>query len=379
MGAIYAGGLLLGAALTAVSGPVSDRLGRRPFLIGYDITQILAGLTALATAAPALLIPAAVIGGFGRGANGFAGPFGPVEQSWLARELDEREFGVVYSLNAAVGSAGMAAGALLAALPALWRGALPGALAYRPLFGLVLAGSLGTLALLLSMRDTPDAPAPDAAPADAAPANAAPANAGPAGAAPRHDRRRENGSLARLVGINALNGLAIGIVGPFMAYWFHLRFAVGASAIGPVIALGFLLSSVASLWTGRLARRFGTVRSVVAMRVVGLVLFLLLPFSPSYGVASALYALRAACNRGTAGARQAVGLRLVAPRRRGLAASLNTISMQVPRALGPVLGGVLLDAGLLALPLLLAAALQGGYVALYARAFGWQDRQDRGG
>ena len=75
------------------------------------------------------------------------------------------------------------------------------------------------------------------------------------------------------------------------------------------------------------------------MRLVGLGLFLALPFAPTYELAATCYVLRAAFNRGTAGARQAVGLKLVGSGRRGLAASLNAISMQVPRAIGPVIGG----------------------------------------
>jgi predicted MFS family arabinose efflux permease len=79
--------------------------------------------------------------------------------------------------------------------------------------------------------------------------------------------------------------------------------------------------------------------------------------------------MRAAFNQGTSGARQAVGLRLVGSGRRGLAASLNATSMQVPRSFGPLLGGLLLETNWLALPLLLAASLQAVYLALYAAAF----------
>ncbi|MGH6969797.1 MAG: MFS transporter, partial [Stellaceae bacterium] len=242
---------------------------------------------------------------------------------------------------------------VLASLPALWARRLPGPLRYRPLFLLVLLGALVTLALVWRMSETRGARAESPPPAAAAPA----------------ERRREHDRLLRLMGINALNGLAIGVIGPFMALWFHLRYGAGPAAIGPVIALGFVLSSVGSLWTGWLTRRLGAALSVVAMRGAGLVLLGLLPFMPSYGLAAACYVLRAACNRSTAGARQVVGLKLVGPARRGLAASLNSISMQIPRALGPVIGGALLDAGLLTVPMLVAAALQGIYLALYAAAF----------
>jgi MFS family permease len=355
MGAVYMGGLMLGAGLTLISGPLSDRIGRKPFLLGYGIAQALSALVALTTSNPLWLVPAAVVGAFGRGANGAAGPFGPVEQAWLAEGLADADFGQVYSLNAAVGFGGMAAGTMVAALPAWWGRWLPGALRYRPLFLLVLVGALVTLGLLLRMRDTRDT---GAARRDRQ-----------ATAAAARDWPRQRGMLLRLMGINALNGLAIGMIGPFMAFWFHLRFGEGPGAIGPVMALGFIMAVFGSLWTGWLTRRLGTALAVVVMRLAGLGLFVLLPFAPSYELAAACYVLRAACNRGTAGARQAVGLRLVGSGRRGLAASLNAVSMQIPRALGPMIGGLLLETDLLALPFLLAAALQAGYLALYGTVF----------
>lgn len=350
MGAVYMASLLFGAVVTLLAGPLSDRLGRKPFLFGYGVAQVAAALAAMLTAQPLCLIVVSVIGAYGRGANGAAGPFGPVEQAWLSDGLPEADFGPVYSLNSAVGFGGMALGSVIAALPPLWQHILPGALRYRPLFLTVLLGALLTIVLLTQMSDvrTPrvvDAPVMSAT------------------------QRHERGMLLRLMGINTLNGLAIGIIGPFMAFWFHLRFGKGPGVIGPVLALGFIAAGVASLWTGWLTRRLGTALSVVAMRLVGLVLLLTMPFAPTYELAAVCYVMRAAFNQGTSGARQAVGLRLVRSGRRGLAASLNASSMQVPRSLGPVLGGLLLETNWLALPLLLAASLQAVYLALYAAAF----------
>lgn len=354
MGGVYMGGMVLGAGLTLLSGPLSDRIGRKPFLLGYGVAQVAAALIALVSTVPLWVGIAAVIGAFGRGANGAAGPFGPVEQAWLSHDLAEADFGPVYSLNAAIGYGGMAVGAVAAALPALWSGGAQSWAAYRPLFLLPLVGAFVTLWLIMGAVDSHrrGAVARRAAPlADIA------------------LDRGERGMLLRLMGINTLNGLATGVVGPFMAYWFHLRFGRGPGAIGPVFAAGFVLAGLGSLWTGWMTRRLGMARSVVAMRLAGLVLMVLLPFAPNYALGASCYVLLSACNRGTSGARQAVGLRLVGPTRRGLAASLNTISMQIPRALGPILGGLLLDADLLAAPMLLTAALQSVYLILYGRVF----------
>lgn len=351
IGSVLSGGLFLAATLALVSGPLSDRFGRRRFLLAYECTQIVAALAALASSRPEILIPAAVLGGFGRGAGGGAGPFAPVEQAWLAEPLPPPVRGRVYSLNTAVGFLGMGAGALCAALPdILTRGAPPPG-AFRMLFALVALGAAIALAALRGAADT-------------APVTTVrkPARRSPV-------VRAENARLLRLAGINALNGAGIGLVGPLMAYWFLLRFGVGPAAIAPVMGAAFGITAAASLAGGWLSGRWGVIRAVVWMRVAGLVLLLLLPLAPDYGLAAALYIARAALNLGTAGARQALNIGLVRPERRGLAASLASVSMQLPRALGPAAAGALFQDGWLTIPFLLAASFQGAYVYLYQRFF----------
>ncbi len=350
IGALFTGGMVLQALLVMISGPLSDRLGRRRFLVVYELVTLVAAAVALLTSQAAWLALAAIAGGFGRGQNGAAGPFAPVEQAWLAGLVAPRARGQLFSLSAALGSFGMAAGALAAGLPALWSGAQVGAADYRPLFALVLLGSLGCLAALLVARESPP------------PAR----SRSVAGHAERHE---ENRRLRLLVLVNSLNGLAIGLISPLIAYWFALRYGVGPGAIAPVLALSFAITGVSALGAGRLLGRFGVVRTVIAMRSAGLVLLAALPFAPSFGIATVLYVLRSALNRGNAGARQALNLSLVSAQRRGLAATVSSLSIQLPRALGPLAAGPLFAAGFLGLPLLVAAGLQGGYLLCYYYAF----------
>lgn len=355
IGAVLGGSLLFGAILTLAIGPLSDRLGRKTFLLIYEATQILAALAGLLSAQARVLATAAVIGGFGRGANGAAGPFGPVEQAWLAQDVAPDRRGQVFSLNAAGGFLGMGLGALLAGLPHWLAAPGLGILAYRVLFLVVLAGSLVCVALILRARDADARPMQRDAPPPAEDDMAL--------------RRRENGLLTRLFLVNALNGAGIGLTGPLISYWFAIRYGEGPGTIGPMMCVVFLLTSISALGAGWLTRRVGIVRAVVAMRIVGLALLVVLPFSPSFGIAAVLYGLRSMLNRGTAGARSALNVSLVRPARRGLAASVGNISVQVPRALGPVLGGVLFQQGFLVLPFLVGAGFQAGYVYLYGRFF----------
>ncbi len=352
-----------GAGLSLVVGLVTDRHGRKPFLLAYESLIVIAGLAAFLTASGPVLAAAAVVAGFGRGQSGAAGPFSPAEGAWLAESIAPRDRGLVYSLNSALGFFGMALGGLAAGAVPLLERLLPGPEAYRPLFLLTAGAAMANLAILAG---TPGGkPGPRSGKAEREAAAGGPPTARDSGMS----RGKENRALVLLVLTNAFNGVAIGLTGPLIAYWFSLRFGVGPGSVGPMMAGAFVLTGLASLGTGSLTRPFGLVRSVVAARSVGLALLLALPVLPRYGLASAAYALRVAFNRGSAGARQALVMGLVSDDRRGLASSLNAVSMQLPATVGPTVAGYLFEAGRLALPFYLAAAMQLVYLALYAAFF----------
>lgn len=346
---------LVGASLSLVVGVASDRRGRKRFLIWYEVLLILGTLAALISRSMLILIPVAVIFAFGRGANGNAGPFGPAEQSWLARAVPPKERGATFSLNATAGFWGMALGSWLAAVLPDWSIPLwgPGPNRYQSLFVLTLLIALVNLAQIACIPDrTVDA---NPIPSDAT---------NKPEAVVRHD---ENRALAWLVGVNAINSLGVGFIAPLFPYWFSVRYGVGPGAIGTLYGLTFVLTGASSLITGWLTTLYGVPRVIVGVRIVGVGLLLLLPFMPSFPWASLLYLLRSLVNRGTFGARQAFSVSLVRDQRRGLASSLNAISWNIPAAVGPALGGWLLGTGSLTAPFLLAALLQLGYIGAFQK------------
>ncbi len=359
IGIVLAAGGLAGALLNLLVGATSDRCRRKPFLIAYEILTCACALVCIVASKPALLCVAIILGGFGRGGNGAAGPFAPAEQAWLAEAVKPELRGKVYSLNTAGGCFGMTIGALAAALPPLLTPLLGSAGSYRPLFGLVLIGNAINIFLLMET--------PEMHPSYARQSKETRRS--------RLARREENGFLWRLVGLNAFNGLAIGLTSPLMAYWFAQRFHVGPSAIGPVMALTFIISGFASLLIGGLTERIGLVRAVVWGRSAGVALLFILPLMPMYYLASLVFLLRSALNRGTIGARQALVISSVRDERRGFAASLNSLSMQLPRSLGPAAAGALIEAGWLASPFFFAALLQGIYIVFYGRLFAPYERR----
>ncbi len=357
-------GLLLGATgvvsvvLLLGSGVLSDRYGRRPFLMGYQVATAVGSLAVVVFPHSWVLVLAAVLLGYGRGANGAAGPFGPVEQAWLASSVTPASRSQAFSLNAALGFLGMGIGTSIGAGVPLVARVLPGPSAYEPLFVLNFVIAVATTWMIARLREER---ASGAAETEAAAARARTERGDDATL-----QRRENVALVLLTTVNAVNAIGIGLIGPLLPYWFAVRYGVGAGAIGALYTVTFLLTAVSSLVTGEVGARMGIVRSIVGPRTLGVATLFAMPLMPAYAWAAGLYAFRSVLNRGTAGTRQAFSMGLVRDRRRGLAGSLNALSFRLPSAVGAAVAGWLMGLGQLALPFFLAAGFQLAYVALFA-------------
>lgn len=349
---------LFSAALSLLVGIVSDRVGRRIFLLIYE-TGLIIG-TALIILLPQtwILVTVAAIFGFGRGANGTSGPFAPAEQAWLAKSIPLQRRSNVFSFNAGLQFAGMGIGSILAAvLPGLMSGAR-GPHVYLLVFVLNLFMAVVNLWQIWRIHE--DRSVDEVPPSHGPSSNTS-------------VTKRENRALTLLVVVNVVNALGVALIAPLLPYWFNLKFGVGPSSIGPVYALTFFLTGFSALFISRFSDRIGLIRSIVLPRILGVAMLLAIPFVPSFGIAAILYVARSIVNRSSMGARQAFSLGLVRDQRRGLAASLNAVSWGVAGAIGPAIGGWIIGMGSLVWPFIIAAAFQMGYVVLFPTIMGKYD------
>lgn len=364
IGGLLSLGALYQALFSLPIGVLSDRIGRKPFVIGYEIGIVLAALLALLTENTASITTASVLGAFGRGQVGMVGPAAPAEQAWLAELVPAPLRGQVYSYNAALGFVGTGIGSLLAGLVPLWTGLLPGAAAYRPLFLLPLVTGIANIILLAQATATKSRERQRIRVRARGVLQRAPIME-----EERVIRREENVRILKLGAINTMNSMAVSLTSPLLSYWFATKFGVGPGEIGPVFAVTFFATAFASVLTGRATRRIGIVRSVVAVRMAAVLVLLVFPFVPYFWMAAVLHVLRSALNRGTQGARQALSVALVRDERRGFASSINSLSMGLPNSAGPAVAGALLNAGYFSLPFYIAAAAQFLYGILFGRMF----------
>lgn len=393
LGLLFSIGGLFTSTTDWFVGMVCDRVGRKIFLLLHETMMLLSAVVLLCVEDVRLLAAASLLLGYGRAQSGVPSGASAAEQAWLAERVPPAERGGVFSSNSALGFFGMGLGSVLAGA-APWIGQyLPGTLAYRPFFILAALGALINLSMLWSAVETykgarfgPGASRPDAEGAGAGRAERDRADeerrtlieriAGP-NATPEEIRRKENGIMLRMALINGLNGFAIGLTGPLLVYWFNLKFGAGPGALGPVYALTYVVTGLASLWTGKLTERVGIVRAVVTVRLASVIALVLVPLMPTFTLASVVHVLRSALARGSIGARRALAVNLVRDERRGLASGINNISAQFPQALGPSIAGAFIAAGEMAMPFFIGAAMQFLYGTLYGAAFGPYDVTSR--
>ena len=173
------------------------------------------------------------------------------------------------------------------------------------------------------------------------------------------------GIIWRFMVTNAANGLAVGVLGPFMVYWFFRRFGTDAAEMGVLFFVINLAGAVPDLLAGRLARRLGAVNAVVVTRSISVVLLAIMAIMPTFLWAAALYLVRMVVNTLSNPIRQSYLMGIIDPADRSSAAGLSNMPSQVGSAISPTLAGYLMQQVSLNLPLGLAAGLQGINVLLY--------------
>ncbi len=356
-------GLLLGLALLGDAGVSlwltthADRIGRRRVLVVGAVLMLVAGLAFVATPVFVVLLAAATIGVLSPSGNE-VGPFLAVEQASLAQLVpDDRRTGLFarYQLAGSFATAaGTLAGGVLSQLAI--DGGAERADAYRlVIMGYAVVGlALGALFMRISARvEVPPADVADVTIRD------------------RLGLHRSRDVVLRLAALFALDAFAGGFaIQSFIAFWFQQRYGVDPAALGLLLATANLLAGVSALAAGRLAARFGLVRTMVFTHLPSNVLLMLVPLMPTLPLAAATLLARFAISQMDVPTRQSYTMAIVAPDERSAAAGVTGIARSLGVAAAPLLAGPMFaSAALASAPFLLAGGLKIVYDLLLYRSF----------
>ena len=354
---------LASAALSLLVGTYSDRVGRRPFVIALPLASAAAAVVFMLTDRTALLFAFAAFGSFGRGSgagSGAVGPYQPAEQALMAGLVSDRDrprlFGLVASASAAGGLLGAALAASPVGAPAHGAGTSPAT--YRLAF--LVAALLAVSAALVAVPVREDVPRRAAVP-------------GTHPAVWRGRRLSQVGRslVRRLWATNLTNGIAVGLFGPFVSYWFFRRFGAGTTEVGVVFIVVNVVTIGTNLFTHRVAQRLGTVPAVVVLRTLQAVLLVPLALSPTIAVAAGVYTVRTGVQRIGMAIRQSFVMTTAPEDERARVGALSRLPSQGVAAAAPLFAGYLFDEVSLAAPFEIGAFFQ----LLNAATFGWLFRR----
>jgi predicted MFS family arabinose efflux permease len=336
---------IAGAAL--VAGRLNNRFGSRRVLLGATLLLGLSSIALVGTVQPIPLLVVAVVNG-----ASLAHIFVPCA-TFVMDNSAAGERPAAYAGYFTAQSVAMVIGSLLGgALPTLL---VAGPVATRDgyVLTLVVAGALAGLGVIpLKLADDSVAEAADVPRARAA--------------STYQQRRQMRRDVLWLVGANALIAGSTGFVIPFLNVFFDKQLGVSTDGIGIIYALGSGAMVVASLSGPPVARRFGTIPTIVLCRAVSVPVLLALGLSPRVDVAAGLYVVRTLFTNMTWPIDNAFTMELVRPDFRSTLAGLRSASWNVAWAVASGLAGVMIvEIGFVSIFVAGAVLMVGGCLAYF--------------
>jgi MFS family permease len=339
------------SAMTVLWALLADRVGRRRTVGAMAILMAAGGLLFGFASDPWLLGLGALTGTISA-TNSEVGAFITVEQAVLPQTAPESRRTFLFALYNAVGNFAGAIGALAAAaLPIFAALGLEGADAYRPFFIVYAGVGLINLAIFTRLSERVELARVE-------------------GERQYFGLGPSAGRVGRLAGLFALDAFAGGFVAQgVVAYWFFLRWDLGAETLGPVFFAANALAGFSFFAASAVAGRIGLLNTMVFTHLPSNVMLALVPFMPTAPLAVAMFLARSSISQMDVPTRQSYTMAVVEPGERTAAAGLTNVARSVATALSPPLTGLALATAAFGVPFVVAGTLKAAYDLLVFTTF----------
>jgi MFS family permease len=334
--------LLATSILLVPFGILSDRYGRRPFLIlGGFLIAISWAIMTFTTDFVYIAISRA-ISGIGNALT--SAPFNAA----LADVSSDEDRTRAFSISSFVSQIASTGGALISGMPEALQAGFGFDLvsSYRPMFLLACLITLAAMGFMFPFKE-------------------------------ERSRMRESAKVRfrsmRKILIFAVTrgliGFGAGFVIPLFSLWFYLRFGVGGQVLGPLFAISNVTLAFSYLISSRLARTVGSVNSLVLCQALAIVMLVAIPESPDYTIVSILYVARNFLMNMSGPIETSFLMGIVKPEERASASAIAGTASNVARAVSPSFGGYFMSSVSLSIPFYMTAALYASSTAIFYSIF----------
>ena len=339
-------GLLLSIA-TLVSavhhltfGMLSDRFGRKPFLVLGGVFATLRMVIFASFTDFWMLALGQGIGAMGEG----AGAGQPVVSGYISDKTDIIDRPSVFSTLAVANAIAATLGSLMAGFPNFFetKMGLDMIAAHQLLFWIGALGGLVSLLLVLLMKEAKTERITGAA-SDVD--------------AKDEPRRYPWGVIAKFSLVRSTSGLGWGFIESMLSLYFFLRFGVGGEVLGPIYAVSRFLSVFSYLLVPMMMDRYGDIPTLVASRIATAVLAGAFSITTWYPLAILLLVAFRVVIQFTMPIRQSFATAIVDPDETATAIGISNFSRMSVRVLAPPIVGYLFRYVSLTLPFMIGAGL----------------------
>ncbi len=340
---------LAGSALAVIAvGAIGHRWSQRSLLLGAAWLMAATGMGFAGLSQFWPLVVVAFVGTLNP-SSGDVSVFLPLEHARLAAAATGEARTALFARYSLGGYLFAALGALAAAVPG-WLSAHAGIAHLASLRLMFIAyAAIGLIVWLLYRR----IPRPHAE------ASQPPAPLGPS--------RAIVFKLAALFSVDAFAGGLV--VNSLLALWLFDRFGLSLAAAGLFFFAAGLFTAASQLAAPRVARRIGLINTMVFTHIPANVCLILAALASRMEIALALLFLRSALSQMDVPTRSAFVMGVVTPGERAAAASFTAVPRSLAASVSPSLGGALLAAGSLGVPLLFCGTLKIIYDLMLLAAF----------
>lgn len=336
MGIIFVSARVATAALGYLGGLAADSWGKRNTLIVLSLLLPVSAFIVYVSTSFLWIMVAAMIGGFsatGSLGGGVSGATQPVQNAVLAELTLRDERTKFYSVFSFISGLATALGALLTKV-----------LTVSDVFLAATLISLITIPALLKLHVS--------------------------NTRKKREKLKTKTVIGKFTLTGMINGLSQGLVVPFLIPFFVLVYHVPMTEMSVYAFAGSALGSIAILGAPLLERKLGFVKSVVATRGLGLVMFTLLPVVKFFPAAIAIYILAPSLRVVAAPIQRSELTKRVHKDDLGRALGINQVARLAASSTGTGLSGYLMQNALYEVPFLAYGVLMMGNLYLYVKLFG---------
>jgi len=188
--------------------------------------------------------------------------------------------------------------------------------------------------------------------------------------------RKSRGIVFRYAAYGIVIALGAGMVIPLIPGWAFLKYGLANDVTGPIFGgINSLVMGFANLATPRLARRFGTVRTIVLTQGTSTLFLFSIPFSPNFATASSIYIVRSMLMMMSNPAQNSLLMGLVPAEERSVASAIVASLWRLPNSFSTGIGGYIMGLATspssiyLVIPFMICTALYLSAISYFWRSF----------